>query len=75
MMLGSQRAGVTIVLGMLKKAGVVEHERGNFTILSRVGLEDAACECYCAMHIELNKVFGRQKIETFVQNRTEPRAR
>ena len=46
MMLGAQRPGVTIAVGILQKAGFIKHSRGTFTILDRAGLEGSSCECY-----------------------------
>lgn len=60
MMLGSQRAGVSIALNMLKKAGLIDHKRGKITVINRAGLEEAACECYGAMRNELDKLFAPQ---------------
>jgi hypothetical protein len=45
-MLGVRRPGVTVAMGMLEKAGLIAHARGNITIVDRAGLERAACECY-----------------------------
>jgi len=59
--LGCQRAGLTVTLGLLRKAGLIKHKRGNITITNRSGLEDAACECYGAMQNELDEFFGPQK--------------
>ncbi len=71
MMLGYQRAGVSISMGSLVKAGLIEHRRGAVTIVNRPGLEAAACDCYREMQNELDdllplsqtaQVFGvRQK--------------
>ena len=46
MMLGTQRSGVTIAAGMLQQAGFISYGRGVITVLDRVGLEGATCECY-----------------------------
>jgi len=46
MMLGTQRSGVTIAAGTLHRAGFIEYTHGIITILDRVGLEGASCECY-----------------------------
>jgi CRP-like cAMP-binding protein len=46
LMLGVRRAGVTITAGSLKRAGLIHYANGEVTILDRVGLEQAACECY-----------------------------
>ncbi len=46
MMLGTNRSGVTIGVGTLQQAGFIRSAGGNITILDRLGLEQAACECY-----------------------------
>ncbi len=45
-MLGVRRPGVTVAMGILEKAGLIAHGRGNITVVDREGLEKAACECY-----------------------------
>lgn len=57
MMLGVQRAGVSIAANLLKRAGLVEYARGRVTVMDRAGLEDAACECYGTIRAELQKLF------------------
>jgi CRP-like cAMP-binding protein len=47
-MLGVRRATVNVATGMLKKAGFIKYVRGKITVLDRVGLESAACDCYPA---------------------------
>jgi CRP-like cAMP-binding protein len=48
-MLGIRRASVTVAAGILQKAGLIDANRGQVTILDRKGLEDLACECYSAI--------------------------
>jgi CRP-like cAMP-binding protein len=45
-MLGVRRPGVTVAMGVLEKAGLITHGRGNITVVNRAGLEKASCECY-----------------------------
>jgi CRP-like cAMP-binding protein len=45
-MLGVRRPGVTVAMGVLEKAGLISHGRGNITVVNRPGLEKASCECY-----------------------------
>ena len=48
-MLAVRRPTITLVLGHLQAAGIIDHRRGRMTILDRRGLEAASCECYRAM--------------------------
>jgi CRP-like cAMP-binding protein len=45
-MLAVRRAGVTVAMISLHRAGLVSYSRGRVTILDRAGLEAAACECH-----------------------------
>jgi CRP-like cAMP-binding protein len=45
-MLGVRRPTVTIVLGTLEKAGMLELRRGEIHITDRMRLEATSCECY-----------------------------
>ena len=51
-MLGAPRTTVTLVVGLLQRAGLIESPRGCILILNRKGLEDIACECYGAISAE-----------------------
>lgn len=48
-MLGVRRAGVSVAMGSLQKAGYVHYRRGLITILDRAGLESVACQCYAVV--------------------------
>ena len=48
-MLGVRRPTMTVVLGSLRKAGLVAEERGHIRLINRAGLERACCECYRVM--------------------------
>jgi Mn-dependent DtxR family transcriptional regulator len=46
-MLGVHRPSVSIAMGALQRAGLIERvSRGTIVIRDRRGLEEAACECY-----------------------------
>lgn len=57
-MLGVRRSTVSIAAGTLQKAGIIRYHHGKITIVDRVGLEDAACECYEAVASEYRALFG-----------------
>jgi CRP-like cAMP-binding protein len=45
-MLGTRRPTVSLVLGTLEKAGVIQNGMKKITVVSRRKLENASCECY-----------------------------
>jgi Mn-dependent DtxR family transcriptional regulator len=47
-MLGVRRVGITAAAGALQRDGLIEYRRGELIVLSRRGLEAAACGCYAA---------------------------
>ena len=57
-MLGVRRASVGAVAGKLRKAGLIRYSRGVITILDRLGLEAAACECYRIIEAEYDRLLG-----------------
>jgi Crp-like helix-turn-helix domain len=57
--LGSRRATVTLSAERLRAAGLIRYSRGRVTIVDRVGLEAAACECYRAITAQLDGVIRR----------------
>jgi CRP-like cAMP-binding protein len=48
-MLGVSRSRVSLAACAFQKKGLIYYLRGHINILNRVGLEDAACECYQAI--------------------------
>lgn len=60
-MLGVRRSTVSIAASTLQKAGVIRYQHGRITILDRVGLENAACECYEAVASEYRALFGEHR--------------
>lgn len=57
-MLGTRRSSVTVAAGILQKAGLISHTRGDVEIIDRPRLEDAACECYGIMRSQIQKWRG-----------------
>jgi len=57
-MLGVRRPGVTVAMGILEKAGLIGHTRGNITVVDRPGLEKAACECYATIRARQTKLIA-----------------
>jgi CRP-like cAMP-binding protein len=55
-MLGSTRPTVTMVAGVLQKAGLIRSTHGTITILDRSGLEAASCECYATVKREFDRL-------------------
>jgi CRP-like cAMP-binding protein len=54
-MLGTRRSSVTVAAGMLQKAGLIAHSRGEVKIVDRERLEEASCECYEIMRLQIAK--------------------
>ena len=58
MMLGVRRSGVSVALNPLQHEGLIHQGRGRLTIMDRRGLEQRACECYRAIHDEIDRAFA-----------------
>ena len=56
MMLGVRRPGVTIAAHSLHSSGLISYNHGTMTIIDRVGLEAASCECYRTIRDEFNRL-------------------
>jgi CRP-like cAMP-binding protein len=58
-MIGSGRPTVTLVVGILQTAGLIQAKRGEITLLDREGLEAATCECYSIIKQSLDRFLSR----------------
>jgi CRP-like cAMP-binding protein len=54
-MLGVRRPTVNVAGTALQRAGLIRYSRGMITITDRVGLEEAACECYMQTRNEFDR--------------------
>jgi CRP-like cAMP-binding protein len=57
-MLGVQRPSVTLALGTLDRAGLIDRHRMRISVPSRLALQAAACECYAAVNREVGRAFA-----------------
>jgi CRP-like cAMP-binding protein len=55
-MLGSPRTTVTLAVGLLERAGMIDHSRGVVTVRDRTALEGASCECYRTVRDEYSRL-------------------
>jgi CRP-like cAMP-binding protein len=60
-MLGTRRSSVTVAAGILQKAGIIDHGRGEVEILDRRKLEKTACECYGLMQNQIKEWQGHSR--------------
>jgi CRP-like cAMP-binding protein len=59
MMLGATRPTVSVVAGMLQRAGLITYHHGRVAIVDRQKLESASCECYGVATTLLGEVTSR----------------
>ena len=57
-MLGVRRAGVTLALNLLERAGLIRTARGNIHIVDREGLEELSNGAYGKPEAEFNRLLG-----------------
>lgn len=58
-MIGARRPTVSIVGGILQRAGLIRVDRGRVTVLDRAGLEAASCECYGVIRDAFDRFLAR----------------
>lgn len=58
LMLGTRRASVSVAAAALKDQGIITYHRGMVTVLDRLRLEEAACECYPITRQEYDRLVG-----------------
>ncbi|MGH8619015.1 MAG: Crp/Fnr family transcriptional regulator [Burkholderiales bacterium] len=60
-MIGARRPAVTLVVGVLQKAGLIRAGRGRITLLDRDRMEAAACECYPIIRRAFDQFLGLEE--------------
>jgi CRP-like cAMP-binding protein len=60
-LLGGRRETVTVAAGRLQDAGLIRYSRGRITIIDRIGLEKASCECYWNLREEYGRIFDTER--------------
>jgi CRP-like cAMP-binding protein len=58
LMLGVRRAGVTVAMGVLQAAKIIQYTRGRVTVLDRPRLEEASCGCYHITRTQFDRLVG-----------------
>jgi CRP-like cAMP-binding protein len=61
-MLGVRRATVTEAAGSLQSAGLIDYSYGQITVTDRLGLEEAACECYAIIQREFVRLLANREV-------------
>ena len=61
-MLGVRRASVTVTLGVLRRAGIIDYHQGILRVLDRATLEASACECYGIVREEYERLLGVDRL-------------
>jgi CRP-like cAMP-binding protein len=58
-LLGVRRESVTLIVGRLRAAGLIQSRRGTIEVLDRTGLERRSCECYFLVSKEYARLLLR----------------
>jgi len=55
-LLGVNRVSISKAAGRLRKAGLIQYNRGHLKILDQQGVEAVACECYGIVKKEFDRL-------------------
>ena len=62
MMLGVHRPSITVTAGILQRAGLIRYSGGRVTVIDRLSLEAACCECHGAVRRRFQALLGVNSI-------------
>jgi CRP-like cAMP-binding protein len=62
LMLGVRRAGVTVAMGVLQAANIIQYTRGRVVVIDRQRLEEASCGCYHITRTQLDRLVGAPRV-------------
>jgi CRP-like cAMP-binding protein len=71
-LLGVRRAAISAIAVNLRKAGLIDYERGRIVLLDRTGLEKQACGCYAAVINEQGRLLQWENDEPACQAECSP---
>src|SRR5687768_3426854 len=71
MMLGARRPTVSLVLGTLAKAGLIQNATKKIVIVDRKGLEAASCECYEMVRATFERLLPQRPYDLIQQKSRE----
>jgi len=58
MILCVYRPSITVIAGVLQRAGMIRYSKGSITVFDRAALEDTACECYGMVQGRYKQLLG-----------------
>jgi hypothetical protein len=64
-MLGVRRTSVTLAAQHLQAANLIMYRRGNIRLLDLAGLQEAACECYDALKLQMARLIPPAEVALF----------
>ena len=64
-MLGVRRTSITLAVGRLDRAGLIDHRRGRIRIVDPEGLRKAACECYEAVKADMTSLLAATHLASY----------
>ena len=58
LMLCVYRPSITVIAGILQRAGMIRYSKGSITVLDRSAIEATACDCYNTVQNRFKQLLG-----------------